>query len=270
MSESSNEQLRCYRCKLYKDAEAFSPSRRVGNNRECRACRRACRQADRVKRIELFSGNYEEIVQVCYCCGFTELSRHFVEDKASPSGHRNTCLACHRDKSREHKSKNRGLIRQQNRKYKQRNRELLRQQRREYKQRNREKVNAYERHYNKSNPHIRILYATRKAIARALKCNSTGGRSLKLLGVSSAVEYKAYLESKFELGMSWANYGNGLDKWTIDHIKPLFTFDLTDPKQQRKAFHYTNTRPMWQSENSSNGSIARWRKKGVVDLISAL
>lgn len=55
------------------------------------------------------------------------------------------------------------------------------------------------------------------------------------------------------------NYGNGPDKWNIDHIKPLWKFDLTKESQRRKAFHYTNTRPMWQTENGTNGAISRWR-----------
>lgn len=62
--------------------------------------------------------------------------------------------------------------------------------------------------------------------------------------------------------MSWGNYGKGIGKWNIDHIKPLFRFDLTKESEQRKAFHFTNTRPLWHSENASNGAIARWRKEG--------
>jgi hypothetical protein len=52
--------------------------------------------------------------------------------------------------------------------------------------------------------------------------------------------------------------------WHIDHIRPLASFDLTDPKQQRQAFHYTNLQSLWAKENLSKGkkiscmSIGTW------------
>lgn len=69
-----------------------------------------------------------------------------------------------------------------------------------------------------------------------------------LLGCSTA-EFKEHLERLFVEGMSWENYGNGKGKWNIDHILPLYTFDLSDRDEQLKAFHYTNCRPLWALEN---------------------
>ena len=62
-------------------------------------------------------------------------------------------------------------------------------------------------------------------------------------------QYRAYIESLWEEGMSWDNYGHGEGKWTIDHIIPKSHFDLTDPEQYKKCSHYTNTQPMWFVEN---------------------
>lgn len=61
-----------------------------------------------------------------------------------------------------------------------------------------------------------------------------------------------YLESKFQDGMTWDNYG--LHGWHIDHIIPCSAFDLTDPEQQRQCFHYTNLQPLWAYENLSKGA----------------
>lgn len=60
-------------------------------------------------------------------------------------------------------------------------------------------------------------------------------------------ELKIYLESKFQEGMNWSNYG--MHGWHVDHIKPCSKFDLSDPDQQRKCFHYTNLQPLWAKEN---------------------
>ncbi len=49
--------------------------------------------------------------------------------------------------------------------------------------------------------------------------------------------------------MEWGNHGNGDGKWNIDHIVPLVKFDLFNLQEQKKAFHYTNMRPLWFLEN---------------------
>lgn len=53
--------------------------------------------------------------------------------------------------------------------------------------------------------------------------------------------------------MTWDNYGKGSDKWNIDHIRPLASFDLTDPIKFKQAVHYTNLQPLWQKDNLKKG-----------------
>jgi hypothetical protein len=62
-------------------------------------------------------------------------------------------------------------------------------------------------------------------------------------------EFKQYIQSKFKEGMAWNNYG--YRGWHIDHIIPCAKFDLTNPKEQEKCFHYTNMQPLWAYENIS-------------------
>ena len=71
---------------------------------------------------------------------------------------------------------------------------------------------------------------------------------VELIGCS-VFELKAHLASKFTEGMSWENYG----KWHIDHIIPCCAFNLIDPQEQLKCFHYTNLQPLWAEDNLKKG-----------------
>jgi hypothetical protein len=63
--------------------------------------------------------------------------------------------------------------------------------------------------------------------------------------------FRKHLESQFQPGMSWHNYGQGKGKWNIDHIIPCNFFNMLDPVEQHMCFNYTNTQPMWQVDNLS-------------------
>lgn len=56
-----------------------------------------------------------------------------------------------------------------------------------------------------------------------------------------------YIESQFQEGMTWENYG----QWHIDHIIPLIYFDLTKEENLYIAWNYRNLQPLWSSENYS-------------------
>jgi hypothetical protein len=79
-------------------------------------------------------------------------------------------------------------------------------------------------------------------------------KTIELLGCT-IVEARKHIESQWLEGMSWDNHS--LTGWHIDHILPCNTFDLSNPDQQKKCFHYTNLRPLWAKDNLSrprNGS----------------
>ena len=61
--------------------------------------------------------------------------------------------------------------------------------------------------------------------------------------------YRTYLTNLFKPGMNWENYGD----WEIDHIIPL-KFENPTFEQAFKRLHYTNTQPLWKSENRSKGN----------------
>ena len=98
----------------------------------------------------------------------------------------------------------------------------------------------YYKRYRDSNPLHKIAHALRVRLRRAVK----SGSAVKNLGCSVS-ELLAHLEGKFVPGMTWDNYG----KWHIDHIKPLSSFDLTDPEHLNIACHYSNLQPLWAADN---------------------
>jgi hypothetical protein len=87
---------------------------------------------------------------------------------------------------------------------------------------------------------------TRDALKGIIKSKHT----LELLGCS-VNQLRKHLESKFKPSMTWENYG--VNGWTVDHIRPCASFDLLNPEEQYKCFHYTNLQPLWAIENSIKG-----------------
>lgn len=90
----------------------------------------------------------------------------------------------------------------------------------------------------------RISGRVRMAVSKCYRNSS----AIRLLGCS-VDDLKRYLESLFLPGMSWENYGQF--GWHIDHVQPVYVFDLTDPDQQKQCFHFTNLQPLWWSDNLS-------------------
>lgn len=76
---------------------------------------------------------------------------------------------------------------------------------------------------------------------------------------------RSHLESLFQPGMTWENYGayrrGGPLKWNIDHIRPCVSFDLSDLEQQKICFHWTNLQPLWAPDNMAKGSRLDWKPK---------
>lgn len=111
--------------------------------------------------------------------------------------------------------------------------------------------NKYERRKTKDDIQFRIGKNLRRRLRNSLHIKTKSGSAVRDLGCSID-ELKSYLESKFQPGMTWDNYG--YHGWHIDHIKPLASFDLTDRNQLLNACHYTNLQPLWAKDN-----LKKWK-----------
>ena len=133
--------------------------------------------------------------------------------------------------------------------WRQKNKDKFKQQEKDYYLKNKESILEVKAKYEKNRINTDVNYKLRKRLrsrlAIAIKANVS---AVKDLGCSIS-ELKSYLETKFQTGMTWDNWGVGEGKWQIDHIKPLCQFDLTDKSQQLNAVHYTNLQPLWYREH---------------------
>ena len=98
---------------------------------------------------------------------------------------------------------------------------------------------------------IRIGTNLRSRLNKAIKGSYKSGSAVFDLGCSID-EFRVHMESKFQLGMSWDNWGR--KTWHIDHIRPISSFDLSDRDQLLEACHYTNLQPLWAKDNMMKSS----------------
>jgi hypothetical protein len=97
-------------------------------------------------------------------------------------------------------------------------------------------------------PLFKIRKNLSRCIQQALKKmgHRKSSRTSEILGCSMD-DFKKHLESLFQPGMTWENYGKGSDKWNIDHHYPQSAAKTKE--EVLKLNHYTNLRPMWEPEN---------------------
>lgn len=92
---------------------------------------------------------------------------------------------------------------------------------------------------------FKVRETLRSRIGAALRMRAKkAAKSADLLGCSIP-ELMRWIEGQFTEGMTWENYG----QWHIDHKRPCASFNLLDPQEQRKCFHYRNLQPLWAVEN---------------------
>jgi len=117
---------------------------------------------------------------------------------------------------------------------------------------NKKKRNTRERFRQKTDIQCRLSSNLRKRTVKAIKIDQKSGSAVKDLGCS-ILEFKDYIESLFEPGMTWNNWGRGKDKWHLDHILPLRSFDLSNREEFLIAANYKNIQPLWETDNLCKG-----------------
>lgn len=140
------------------------------------------------------------------------------------------------------------------RRYSNRHPERRRAQFRAYYYRNKRKILDYQKFKRDTDPQKNLERKIRRRIWEAFSKSKNGLRShyrtIKILGCSFA-ELRIHIEGLFKLGMSWDAVIDS--RIHLDHIKPIASFDLTDPAQVAACFHYTNLQPLFALDNLRKG-----------------
>jgi len=192
------------------------------------------------KRSKILKDRGEEEIfypkkQKCFECGKNKSASSFKKCRNNVGGLSCRCKKC--DK------KNRGI-----------NRLKIKQWSKKYNYNHKKSINQYKRLKRKNDLNYKILCNSRVRIYHAIKSQNTKKfhKTMDLISCSISA-LKKYIESKFDKGMSWDNYG--VNGWHIDHIKPCALFDLTKEDNQKKCFHYSNLQPLWETDNFKKNSF---------------
>jgi hypothetical protein len=111
------------------------------------------------------------------------------------------------------------------------------------------KGNQHRQNRLRNDPAYRIREYLRSRIRLALKECWKSGKTMELLGCSINF-FRSYLETAFQPGMTWENYGK---IWHVDHRRPCASFDLNKPEQQRECFHWSNCQSLFARDNLIKG-----------------
>ena len=214
----------------------------------------------------------DRITIICVHCKIQKESTFFAKSSRKKSGISSWCKTCVIEEGKSKKGKKRKKIydklkRKELTKYSNEyyhsNKEKIYNIQKRYNIKNLIKIKSYRKQYKFRTKDLRnrqekirlsrdIIYKIKKRLRTrfysAIKNNQKGGSAIQDLGCTIP-QLKQWLEQQFKPGMTWDNYG----QWHIDHIIPLCKFDLSNPKQVKKACHWFNLQPLWAEENLGKG-----------------
>jgi hypothetical protein len=228
---------------------------------------------------------YKRIMKICNNCGIEKELIDFVKDINKKDGTRNKCKEC----SNLHVRNDRKINNDKHVKwYKNSNdkrikngvknevsllqKEIVKNKYKIYYLLNKETMNNNAKIWRKNNPKYRTKWTKlrkennpafklsctiRTLVYKSIKNNgyTKKSRTYEILGCTF-VDFKIYIQSKFELWMNWDNHGvytgNYNETWQYDHIKPI-SLGLSED-EVIKLNHYTNFQPLCSRKNSEKSN----------------
>lgn len=208
--------------------------------------------------------------KVCTKCGEEKELELFVKNKQCKNGYAGTCKLCFSEYSANWYQKNKNRLKPIRKEWAKINKEKIKIKDKIYYYNNKEKILKYSADWyqknkkriikkelkrKKTDPIYKMQCNLRTLIGHMIRKGgySKKSKTIKILGCSYE-EFKQHLESQFQEGMTWDNYGrNG---WHIDHIYPVSR--ARDEQHLLELNHYTNLQPLWEKDNIAKGNKLDW------------
>lgn len=220
---------KCIKCEKDKDEDLFSIHPSSGNRRNvCRECVITRRKELQNKRIVLSEGT-----KPCSDCNKELPLSSYYKNKRHPDGRASFCKECQSERNKVNYLNNSEKIRAKTSEYYKKNKDILLN-----------KANKRQSKRIKEDPKYKLIRNLRNRLYYSLK-NHGWEKSVHLKEyVGCDIDtLKLYLESQFQDGMTWDNYG----RWHIDHIIPLSS--ANNPEKLKELCHYKNLTPLWAKDN---------------------
>ena len=227
LSRALPMEKKCSKCQLVKSLDFFP------NDPKCSGGKRGtCKQC----RLKQWVPQENEVL-TCKVCNEKKLYTLFsMHGKQKP----HECKTCRNKKGLDKINLDRDAYNKKQREDWAKNKEKRNATRRINLQKRRDEDNQYR---VKMALHVRLYDAVKRQ--KGIKSSKT----LELLGCT-VEDLRLFLETEFVEGMTWESYG----QWHIDHIRPCASFNLEDPEEQKKCFHWTNLQPLWAQDNMRKGA----------------
>lgn len=219
----------------------------------------------------------------CTKCGIFNPLSEFHKKSRAKDGLSPWCKTCTAKGKKDHYERNKKKIRAKqakwyeenkekhlakNKQYYEANKERILEQYKEYRKKNADKIRQYrhdERTKQRANELSREKYHNNIAYRLSKRVSNEVWKGLNRTGTSKAggrtwnhlpynpEELKEHVESLFQEGMSWENYG----EWEIDHIKPqaALPYDSFEHPNFIECWRLENLQPLWKEENGKKNSI---------------
>lgn len=195
-------------------------------------------------------------IKKCKVCNQFKRLDKFATDNKTKDKLYYCCKDCKKESDIKYREENKNRLLEQKRRYHAENRETILPKKREYarknprteykrmwKLENKERLKVNDKRRRDEEPLYRLTINLRNRIQKVFKGLNKSESSKEILGVDNIQFVFNYIESLFQSGMNWKNYG----RWHIDHKIPLCT--AKSSIELKKLCHYTNLQPLWAVDN---------------------
>lgn len=230
----------CKICGIEKDISLFqrNPGCKDGVAGKCKDCHNKAHREERKKNIDR-EREYRK--------------RSYLKNKEYYAKKNKDFMKRHPNYYKDNYEKNSEKICESQKRYREKNIDKCRATSNEYAKNNREKINKRRRIKAEGSSRYKLQNCMRKAISCSLKrrLSKKNGKTFESLGYS-VDELMKHLESKFQIGMTWDNYG----EWHIDHIIPdsWFDYSVESDHSFKESWSLNNLQPKWAKENRIKGN----------------